>query len=107
MTACEELRIQGQYGVDGLAIDDMIRSFPNDLLSMFNFLLERLEKDMHQFCVEIGHETPGRYVVQVRVIVVVVVVVVVVFAVVLDLSSSPTTMCQRSNHDLPAPRVTC
>ena len=74
MTACEELRIQGQYGGDGMGIDDMIRSFPNDLLSMFNFLLERLEKDMHQFCVEIGHTTPGRIVVQVRVFIFVVVV---------------------------------
>ena len=55
MTACEELRIQGQYGTDGTAIDDMIRSFPGHMSAMFDFLLERLEKDMEEYCYEINH----------------------------------------------------
>ena len=51
---CEELILGGQYGLDGTALDRMIKDFPNTLESILLWVLNRLEQDMNNHCYEIS-----------------------------------------------------
>ena len=65
MCACEELIRQGQYGIDGTGIDEVLISFPSHMSAMFTFMLVRLEKDMEQYCNEIEHiGSSGKVIIQ-------------------------------------------
>lgn len=48
ITACEELRLQAQYGLDGTGVDDFIRALPQYVDDLFDVVLRRVEADMDE-----------------------------------------------------------
>jgi len=46
LTACEELRLQAQYGMGGSGVDVFIRSLPQEIPSLLDMVLERVERDL-------------------------------------------------------------
>lgn len=46
LTACEELRLQAQYGMDGTGVDEKIRDLPGEVPLLLDVVLERVERDM-------------------------------------------------------------
>ena len=48
----EELRLGGDFGLDGQVINQMIAAFPSTLEPLFNQVLERIEGEVDHFCGE-------------------------------------------------------
>ena len=46
LTACEELRLQAQYGLGGSGVDVFIRTLPGEIPSLLDMVLERVERDL-------------------------------------------------------------
>lgn len=46
LTACEELRLQAQYGLGGSGVDVFIRSLPGEIPSLLDMVLDRVERDL-------------------------------------------------------------
>ena len=50
--ALEELRLGGDFGLDGQVINQMIAAFPNKLEALFEQVLDRIEGEVEEFCGE-------------------------------------------------------
>jgi hypothetical protein len=46
LTACEELRLQAQYGLGGSGVDVFIRTLPGEIPMLLDMVLERVERDL-------------------------------------------------------------
>lgn len=53
-TACEELRLQAQYGITGEGVTNMIASLPQTIPGVLGVVLDRIENDLGEWLASLG-----------------------------------------------------